>query len=126
MTRRWIREAKVSVVPHLGMSLAERERSQRTCHLRIKVGHTLSVWRAALIPSHPPARMESAMTAVHLQLGPASTITDRDIKDALWNYYFDVAESIAYLKGTSHRKLLARPIAMALTRSQHTHTHSHR
>lgn len=45
--------------------------------------------------------MESAITAVHAKLGAQSPILDRDIKDALWNYYFDVDESVAYLKGAS-------------------------
>ncbi|KAK4701170.1 hypothetical protein P7C70_g5071, partial [Phenoliferia sp. Uapishka_3] len=50
------------------------------------------------------AKLESAMTAVHLKLGPTSPITDKDIKDALWNYYFDVDESISYLKDEQRKK----------------------
>ncbi|KAL8281054.1 hypothetical protein RQP46_006412 [Phenoliferia psychrophenolica] len=56
------------------------------------------------------ARMESAMTAVQLQLGSASPVLERDIKDALWNYYFDVDESVAYLRA---KNKLAAKIAAA-------------
>lgn len=49
--------------------------------------------------------LESAMTAVHLKLGPATPILDRDIKDALWNSYFDVDGSVTFLKGPSSAAL---------------------
>lgn len=36
---------------------------------------------------------------VHTALGPGfSAITDQEIQDTLWHYYYDVAKSVAYLK----------------------------
>ena len=45
--------------------------------------------------------MESGVSAIHSVLGISSSITDRDIKEALWNYFFDVESSIAFLLGAS-------------------------
>jgi elongation factor 1 alpha-like protein len=44
--------------------------------------------------------MESGLSAVHAVLGFSTPISDRDIRDALWNSYFDVDGSIAFLLGT--------------------------
>lgn len=46
-----------------------------------------------------PAQMASGLSAVQSVLGPSTPISDRDIKDALWDSYFDVDGTVAYLLG---------------------------
>ncbi|KAM0752360.1 hypothetical protein T439DRAFT_206400 [Meredithblackwellia eburnea MCA 4105] len=50
------------------------------------------------------AKLESATTEVFRRLGANTVIDKRDVKDALWNYYFDVDQSIAYLKEEQRKK----------------------
>jgi elongation factor 1 alpha-like protein len=38
---------------------------------------------------------------VRLALGPSYNVSEKDIQDALWNYYYDIAKSVAYLKSKS-------------------------
>ncbi|RMZ84573.1 hypothetical protein DV737_g1244, partial [Chaetothyriales sp. CBS 132003] len=46
---------------------------------------------------------------VRQSLGPAySHVPTKDIEDALWNYYYDVNKSVAYLKST-HKAVIALP-----------------
>ena len=43
-------------------------------------------------------QMRQGTIKVRASLGPSDTVTDKAIQDALWNYYYDVAKSVAYLK----------------------------
>lgn len=43
--------------------------------------------------------MSSGLTAVHAVLGSSTPITDREIRSALWDSYFDVDGTVAYLLG---------------------------
>jgi elongation factor 1 alpha-like protein len=43
--------------------------------------------------------MESGLLAIQELLGPRSEITDKEIRDALWDYYFDVEQASQYLLG---------------------------
>lgn len=43
--------------------------------------------------------MNSALATVHGVLCSATAITDREIKSALWNFFFDAESSIAFLLG---------------------------
>lgn len=45
------------------------------------------------------AQMESGFIAVKSMLGGDTLITDAEIRDALWNFYFDVEQSTDYLLG---------------------------
>jgi elongation factor 1 alpha-like protein len=46
-----------------------------------------------------PAQMETGLLAVQDLLGPQSETTDKEIRDALWNYYFDVEKASQFLLG---------------------------
>jgi elongation factor 1 alpha-like protein len=46
------------------------------------------------------AQMESATTAVKETLDGSLNITDAQIQEALWHYYYDVGKSVTYLKST--------------------------
>ena len=64
--------------------------------------------------------MASALSAIHSVLDSATPITDRDIKDALWNYFFDVESSIAYLLGELYAVEAARDqVLTQLAEEQH-------
>ncbi|KAM0791514.1 hypothetical protein ACM66B_005965 [Microbotryomycetes sp. NB124-2] len=54
------------------------------------------------------AQMASALSAVHQLLGPTTPISDKDIKDALWDSYFDVDGTVAYLLDEQHKKQAAK------------------
>lgn len=45
------------------------------------------------------AQMESGLESVQTMLGPASPISEAQIKDALWNFYFDIEQSVTFLLG---------------------------
>lgn len=49
-------------------------------------------------PGHVDS-MATSFRIVHEVLGSDTTITDREIKRALWNYFFDTESSIAFLLG---------------------------
>lgn len=53
--------------------------------------------------------MASALNALQGVLGPSSPITERSMKEALWNYFFDVESSIGYLLGKSPLRMLKAP-----------------
>ncbi|KAK4049472.1 hypothetical protein OIO90_005423 [Microbotryomycetes sp. JL221] len=54
------------------------------------------------------AQMASGLAAVQQVLGPATPISDRDIRDALWDSYFDVDGTIAYLLDEQHKREAAK------------------
>lgn len=68
-----------------------------------KVRDSACVWSAVTSPHLTPllAQMASGLDAIHSILGPETPISNRDIKDALWNYFFDVESSVAFLLGRS-------------------------
>ena len=41
--------------------------------------------------------------SVRQALGPHFPVTEEEIKESLWHYYYDVAKSVSYLKGLSTR-----------------------
>ena len=43
-------------------------------------------------------QMRRGTTDVRAALGDSGDISDRQIQDALWHYYYDVGKSVAYLK----------------------------
>ena len=45
--------------------------------------------------------MESGVTSIRAILGENTPVTEQDIKEALWNYYFDVEQSVTFLLGGS-------------------------
>lgn len=47
------------------------------------------------------ARMRQGTEAVLDALGADSTVTAKEIEEALWYYYYDIEKTIAYLKSTS-------------------------
>jgi elongation factor 1 alpha-like protein len=52
---------------------------------------------AALSPEDQE-QMRINTPKVRLALGSSYNVSDKDIQDALWNYYYDIAKSVAYLK----------------------------
>ncbi|KAI5480838.1 elongation factor 1 alpha-like protein [Pseudohyphozyma bogoriensis] len=64
------------------------------------------------------AQMASGVMAVRERLGPSSPISDREIRSALWNFYFDVDESLAYVKEEQKKKDRAAAAKMKKTPSQ--------
>ena len=42
-------------------------------------------------------QMRTSTLKVKEVLGSGLTCTDKDIQDALWNYYYDVGKTISYL-----------------------------
>jgi hypothetical protein len=55
----------------------------------------------ATIPTRFKVQLESASEAVRGVVGPetVSGISDREIRDAVWEFYFDVQESVTFLLG---------------------------
>ncbi|KAL2354836.1 elongation factor Tu GTP binding domain-containing protein [Cryomyces antarcticus] len=43
-------------------------------------------------------QMREGTTKVRDALGPGSSVSDKEIQDALWHYYYDVAKSVSFLK----------------------------
>lgn len=41
-------------------------------------------------------------------LGPTAGLSDKEIKDALWYYYFDEEKTISYLLDQQHKKSAAK------------------
>ncbi|GAA5916124.1 hypothetical protein JCM6882_003944 [Rhodosporidiobolus microsporus] len=54
--------------------------------------------------SEQQAQMASALSAVQAVLGPNTAISDRAIQDALWDSYFDVDGTVAFLLDEQHKK----------------------
>ncbi|GEM09894.1 hypothetical protein Rt10032_c09g3911 [Rhodotorula toruloides] len=54
--------------------------------------------------SEQQAQMAQALSAVQAVLGTDSNIPDKSIRDALWDSYFDVEGTIAYLLDEQHKK----------------------
>ncbi|KAK5013870.1 hypothetical protein LTR60_003638 [Cryomyces antarcticus] len=50
-------------------------------------------------------QMREGTTKVRDALGPGSSVSDKEIQDALWHYYYDVAKSVSFLKSrtTPHK-----------------------
>jgi elongation factor 1 alpha-like protein len=51
--------------------------------------------------------MESGLSAVQAILGSSTVITDKEIKDALWDFYFDVEQTVDSLVEEQHRRSAA-------------------
>lgn len=60
------------------------------------------------LPSYNVVQLVSGLTAVQSVLGPSSGITEKEIKDSLWYYYFDTEKTIAYLLDQQHKKSAAK------------------
>ncbi|GAA5958289.1 hypothetical protein JCM21900_001340 [Sporobolomyces salmonicolor] len=58
--------------------------------------------------SEQQAQMASAVSAVQGILGPNTPISDKAIRDALWDSYFDVQGTIAFLLDEQHKKEVRR------------------
>jgi hypothetical protein len=50
----------------------------------------------------------AGLSSVQAVLGSSSGITEKEIKDALWYYYFDQEKTVAYLLEQQHKKSAAR------------------
>lgn len=44
------------------------------------------------------AQLQEGTIKVRQALGPSSPVTDSEIQEALWHYYYDVSKSVSYLK----------------------------
>lgn len=62
---------------------------------------------------HAPVQLASGLSSVQSVLGPTSGVSDKEIKDALWYYYFDEEKAISYLLDQQHKKNAAREKAEA-------------
>lgn len=45
------------------------------------------------------AQMESSLESLQAMLGPDTSISEAQMKDALWNFYFDIEQSVTFLLG---------------------------
>lgn len=45
-------------------------------------------------------QMREGTMKVRDVLGPDIAVTDKEIQDALWHYYYDVAKTVTYLLST--------------------------
>jgi elongation factor 1 alpha-like protein len=43
--------------------------------------------------------MEIGTATVRSVIGPEIQISDKDIQDSLWNFYYDVDQTVAYILG---------------------------
>lgn len=43
--------------------------------------------------------MMTGLSNAQAVLGPSSTFSDKEIKDSLWHYYFDVDKAVTWLLG---------------------------
>lgn len=46
--------------------------------------------------------MAAGLVNVRAVLGSASGVSDKEIKDSLWYYYFDDEKTVSYLLGEKH------------------------
>ncbi|SCZ88570.1 BZ3500_MvSof-1268-A1-R1_Chr2-1g04498 [Microbotryum saponariae] len=54
------------------------------------------------------AHMESGLSAVQNLLGPNTPISDKEIRDSLWDSYFDIDGTVAYLLDAQHKREAAK------------------
>ncbi|RMZ87047.1 hypothetical protein DV736_g5728, partial [Chaetothyriales sp. CBS 134916] len=65
-------------------------------------------------------QMQIGTIKVRQTLGPAySRVPTKDIEDALWNYYYDVDKSVAYLK-SKHKAVMAPPTKTTPPNKEHS------
>lgn len=43
-------------------------------------------------------QLSAGTVAVRAELGAGFPVTDQQIKDSLWHYFYDIAKTVAYLK----------------------------
>src|ERR1700744_4305809 len=67
------------------------------------------------LSSDDKEQMRQGTITVRAALGAASSVTDSEIQEALWHYYYDIAKSVAYLK--SGQPSLVSCLEWALTSS---------
>jgi hypothetical protein len=53
------------------------------------------------------AQMQSGLEAVRASLGDIPGITDREIRESLWEYYFDVEQTVPWLLQQHEEKIKA-------------------
>lgn len=46
--------------------------------------------------------MRQGTVKVREALGSNYSVSDKEIQDALWHYYYDVSKSVVYLKSTDY------------------------
>jgi hypothetical protein len=49
----------------------------------------------------PQGQMLEGMAQVRAAIGPDLAVTDQEIRDALWHYYYDVSKSVSWILGMS-------------------------
>lgn len=49
-------------------------------------------------------RMHEGKAQVKKALGSSYSVSDKEIEEALWHYYYDVSKSVSYLKSTCLHK----------------------
>lgn len=48
-------------------------------------------------------QLAAGTVAVRAELGDGFPVTDKEIQDSLWHYYYDIAKTVAYLKSECRR-----------------------
>ncbi|KAL8909492.1 MAG: hypothetical protein Q9207_000172 [Kuettlingeria erythrocarpa] len=43
------------------------------------------------------SRLRGGVIEVRAVLGPSNTVSDKDIEDSLWHYYYDVEKTVNYV-----------------------------
>jgi elongation factor 1 alpha-like protein len=46
-------------------------------------------------------QLSAGTVAVRAELGAGFPVTDQQIQDSLWHYFYDIAKTVAYLKSES-------------------------
>ena len=59
------------------------------------------------LTEHDREQLRMGTIEVRKQLGPEFDVTDNDIQESLWHYYYDIAKTVTYLKsnGTNLPKI---------------------
>lgn len=56
------------------------------------------------LTDHDKEQMRIGTAKVREALGP-TTASDKDIEEALWHYYYDVAQTVSYLKSKQSQRI---------------------
>lgn len=48
-------------------------------------------------------QLSAGTVAVRAELGDGFEVTDKEVQDSLWHYYYDIEKTVAYLKSGCHQ-----------------------
>lgn len=71
-------------------------------------------------------QMRQGTIKVREALGPAFPVSDKDVQEALWHYYYDIGKSVAYLKSMCSITFVAFTHILTSIRSTKARSSSHK